>query len=416
MTNSVRSLGESSVAIPRPPRPVDVFGLLAVVAVFCAVVEWLAAKLNLYIDELYSLHSTAFGIKEAIAQARGFEQQPPLYFVALAAWRHVNGGDVFARQFSIACSVATLVLVWAFARRFVPTLPAWLVALVFAVNPVFIWATLDIRVYALVMLLSAALTILFFHAFFGASMPPARVAAFTIVETLGIYTQYFVGALLLGFAVALIFSDRRRRILPYALAMLVVIAFASPLFIADLSHQLRQATDVTIVPPKVVAERMLGSMLGFVLPHYWTSGVSRLALIAYAAISIAIIVGAVRLVRPGREQGALALVVLTSTLFFMAVILVLKVPLEMPRHIAVLFVPLLFLTTALFAKPEGLGVRRLAVAYAVISVIFSLATDAKSYKPPFTKVGDWARVGAYLTDHVDPSESIAVFDTEDVLG
>ena len=80
----------------------------------------LASLLNIWQDEAYTLETTSRGIGYAFAQAVGFEQNAPLYFVVISIWRHLGDGIFHLRLFSVACIAVTVLLTPAIARRYVP--------------------------------------------------------------------------------------------------------------------------------------------------------------------------------------------------------------------------------------------------------------------------------------------------------
>jgi hypothetical protein len=82
------------------PRSAGV-GLAA--SAYLVVTTFLAWRLNLWRDEMYSLHSTSGSPRFAFDQAIHFELQPPVYFVALALWRSIEASPFFARLFSVLC-------------------------------------------------------------------------------------------------------------------------------------------------------------------------------------------------------------------------------------------------------------------------------------------------------------------------
>ena len=83
----------------------------------------------------------------------------------LSIWRTLNSSIFFARLFSIICSVASIKLFAGLAHRLFDKQMAILVTAFFAMHPFLIWASLEIRVYALVILLSVLLLKLFFESF-----------------------------------------------------------------------------------------------------------------------------------------------------------------------------------------------------------------------------------------------------------
>ena len=67
--------------------------------------------------EVRTLQSGHAGLREIARDLRATDVHPPLYFWAVALWRRVVGGDLFAaRMFSVGCGLAALVAVGAIAR------------------------------------------------------------------------------------------------------------------------------------------------------------------------------------------------------------------------------------------------------------------------------------------------------------
>ncbi len=384
------------------------------VCAFAIVSLGLGLKLNLYIDELYSLHTTSRGFAYALQQSLGFEQQPPLFFIVLTAWRLLSRSDAFARLLPVECAVVTLFVVRSFSRRRLKGLPDWVAPLAVAINPFFLWAALDVRVYALIILISAVLVSSFFDAFVSDAAGRIDVAWFTVVAVAALYTQYFLGALFVGFAAVLLLLGPRRKIVPFAGAMAVVVVASLPL-LAAVRNQFQQATVVNAIPPLALAGRMLSATASFVYPHYGIGAVSKLLNLAYLAIvviSLVVLAAGLRTDRTVRRLFALAGCIGACFLF---VIVVARAPLEMPRHISALFIPVVLLALAsIAALPAALRGRVLA-AYLTVLAVSSATNDAFSYRPPLSKEGDWQRVGSFLNTHVGRAEPIAVFDAEDVL-
>ncbi len=68
----------------------DRLGLALVAAAYAAVTGFLAWRLPLWQDEMYTLHTTASGPIEAARKAISVELQPPVYFMADALWRTIR--------------------------------------------------------------------------------------------------------------------------------------------------------------------------------------------------------------------------------------------------------------------------------------------------------------------------------------
>ncbi|HYP50856.1 MAG TPA: hypothetical protein VEQ34_07940, partial [Pyrinomonadaceae bacterium] len=78
------------------------------VAAHLAVAIPLAWVLNLWIDEAWTMQTTARGVGYALSEGVSGERQAPLYFVLLAVWRFFDESLFFARLFSILCTAASV--------------------------------------------------------------------------------------------------------------------------------------------------------------------------------------------------------------------------------------------------------------------------------------------------------------------
>ena len=76
-----------------------------IVCLNLAITVPLAAILNIWTDEAYTLNTTGKNLSYALVQAINFESQAPLYFILLNIWRSVNDSIFWARLFSIICVV-----------------------------------------------------------------------------------------------------------------------------------------------------------------------------------------------------------------------------------------------------------------------------------------------------------------------
>ncbi len=323
----------------------------------------------------------------------------------------MNGSDYFARLFSIVCCLGTLAVAWRFGKRYLPALPDWLAPFVIAINPFFMWIALDIRVYALIALLSAALTLAFFAAFLDDDPKPVALAGFTVLSIGAVYTQYFLGFMFVGFTIALLASNRRRRLVRFLVAMTVVALTLMPLVIGNVSRQFQNATIDHYVSGIDSAKSMFSTVLLFAFPH-----VNALTLPSDILYVTLLLCFAVYLV-PGRPLSdtsrALCAIWIGVVALFLITILGLEASLEMPRHVTVLFVPTNFVILALLSQTTSERRRFIiCVTYACTLVLLSAIRDFSIYHVPISNTGDWQRVGAYLNAHVKRSEPIAVYDPE----
>ena len=143
------------------------------------------------------------------------EEQAPLYFWILSLWRYVDGSIFFPRVFSIICSCLSIWLFAGLAGRFSGPRGRLFATVFFAFHPVLIWASLEIRPYSLLILLSLLLIKLLLDGFIdedywrSTSKSPARIF-FLVTAIAALYTNYYLGFLLLALFVPLVVLRRWR--------------------------------------------------------------------------------------------------------------------------------------------------------------------------------------------------------------
>jgi hypothetical protein len=130
--------------------------LLAVLASAAAVrLAWLN-HWSLWLDEVYTItFRAAVPIREALVLP--FDPHPPLYFVLLHLWMDVAGRTrLVAGLFSLAFSLATVVAVYALARRLYDDRTGLLAAFIVAFSTTQIHLGRNVRMYSLLTFLSVA--------------------------------------------------------------------------------------------------------------------------------------------------------------------------------------------------------------------------------------------------------------------
>jgi len=247
----------------------DRLGVALVGGAYAAVSAFLVWRLPLWTDEIYTLHTTAAGPIEAARRALSFELQPPVYFVLEAFWRTIWSGPLEARVPSLLYGVATVVVGAALAHRLMPGIRAPWAALLVATNPFVIWAGSEARCYALVMLLGAAICLVFVRVHLeGRNRERPLLVALAI---LALYTQYYLGFLLAAAGVALLLLRRYREAAWYALEMGVVLV----LFLPQIGPVLQQTSALSgaFTPRPTLIKSFLfeteTSIAGFSLPIQW---------------------------------------------------------------------------------------------------------------------------------------------------
>jgi hypothetical protein len=374
-----------------------------------AVALALAARLDIWIDEGYTLETTGRGLRYALQQALSFENQPPLYFLLLSVWRRLNDSIFFARLFSILFGVAGLFAVAALSRRWLPEVhPGWLTALV-AVHPFFFYATLEIRLYALAFLLTALLLLLF-HDGYLADKPAARWG-FALAAVTALYTQYYLGFLLAAGAVTLAVLRRWRPLRAYLLAMAgVALCFAPMLWIVS-----RQVSSQTAVAERLSVREGVQSLAGRVQEYAWpTPGLPdawRPAARVGFALALVLLVLVHRRAVSRRDIAVWTLTAAAALLFLAVRVAITGPQLMQPRHTIALYLPALltvFSAVLLTGEPRR---RWVLGIWTGCLILLSAASMAETYRV-LAKEGDWARVASFLKRNARQGEPILVLTAE----
>jgi len=377
--------------------------------VFAGLTVWLAASLNIWQDEWYSLRTTSRDLGFAWTTALRFEGIPPLYPVILDLWRHGNSSVLFARLLSILCVAATAFVGWRFARRNLPRVPPAAVAAAIAFNPFSIFAAVEIRLYAMALLLSAAVIAAFFTAFVEPAPKGRDRVFFAIVATLAVYVQYFNAALLLGGFVALALIGRWRSLRAYAVTLVLVVGACSPIAFF-ITEQLGVPRSLDTL--RLDLAPLFETAFSFAFPHEalvnWFSDRRNVLYDAGVALVVAsIAVGHVRLTTVARATlGFIA----AAIAFFPVATIVLHQTFVYPRHAVILLVPMLLFV---FAILDGLTRRRTFALCLYVGVYAACTTTALvvTYSG-LAKPGDFGRAASFISEHVRHHERVYAFDQE----
>ncbi len=373
----------------------------------------LAAVLNIWQDEAYTLHTTAGSLSYAYTQALRFEQNAPLYFVLLNLWRHIDGSLFFARLFSVLCVTISLALVPRLAERYLPRINPGLVTLAIALNPWTIWAAVDARVYAMIILLSALLLIFFYDAFISEDAPhPWRATLlYAFFTAIALYTQYYLGFLVAGQAIALVVFARSR-IPRYLVASVFALLLFLPIAV-QLPSQMANFQGAFAAPdsPLAATGTILDILGHYVIPIH-TFGRPVLAIWVLAFVTIA----ALTALRPHltRYGDSLLLVMTAGGAVLMSLALYTEHIHVLDRHLAPLFLPIVLSMFSLFTYVRDPARARAVLIWACASVAISIFTLGTTYYS-LAKRGDWIRVNAYLRGHEAPGQPIVVFEAENAL-
>lgn len=389
------------------------FGIFVVVLIAVP----LAAALNIWIDEAFTLHTTGAGVRYAISQSIEFEAQPPLYFIVEAGWRLFDNSSVlFARVPSVVFAAAAVAVIVFAARRIAPAVPPLVTALVTALNPLLIWAAAEMRVYALVILVGAVLTWTLYEGFFAVDVSPrARSLArayYGAAAIVGLYSQYYVGFLLIAHALTIIVA-RRGALKPFVFVMVAVAVAFAPFLHVALVHVAASGQFVEHATLLKALHELTNAVFAFVLPHDigWSGAVKYAGFaLAGALLTVLVVVG-----RPAADPARRAVFVqwLAGVAIFTLLFWLSGIPVDPERHLVIL-APASLLAALLFVASVTRRRVFLGSLAAASFAVFSAHALWMQYRPPLMKLGDWNRVAATLlvTDRAAP---VAVFPAEAAL-
>jgi uncharacterized membrane protein len=382
----------------------------------------LAYFLNIWVDEASTLRTTQHGFLNAFQNVFADEKQAPLYFLILSLWRKLNDSIFFARLFSIVCSLLAIKVFYDLARQFWEDKTAFFIAAIFALHPYLLWASLEIRLYSAVILLSVLLLELFFDVYFhnkDTETERRKQIYFVSVSIVALYTNYYLGFLLVGCFIALIILRRWREAKTYFLQMLVVGVSIVPLL--WISKQQFAVRSIAFHQQKSIVEGLQilwNHFLTFVLPTeiFPIGDISafstfRLWLVRFAIVAVFVFLIKTKGKLFDEKILALGTIWAVCNLFLLFIYLLLGIKYIEIRHSVNSFAPLILLVGLLITNilPKKVWVF-LAVLYAVFFVY-----GVHALYPNMAKRGDWARIGAYIQQNETPNQPIVIFRNYDAL-
>jgi uncharacterized membrane protein len=366
----------------------------------------LAYKLNIWTDEAFTLNTTAKTLGYAINQANHFEQQPPLYFMLLNLWRGMCDTIFFARLFSVGCAALAIVVAALISIRLYPRAnPGW-IALLLAVHPFTIWSATEIRLYSFALLLSSLLILLLLRGFLDDNSHIGYKLGYALIAIAALYTQYYLGFILVANACALIVNRRWRALASY-LACMAVVAIC---FLPMLSLVVAQVHSSTAGPPMSFRDAVTSTVFQvkeFALPLDATKGLLLIRTWLIRAFYVGALVLLVR--RRQRLLTASNLVVWTIlsvvAAFFVLAHMLVPEGMLLERHMVGMF---LLVILACFSFLMSLEPRFLRVVVFATLMVFAVWASFTTFRT-LSKAGSWDRVALYLHEHEKADQPIAVF-------
>ena len=401
----------TSIKFPFTFSVKDNYLISLIVCLNLAITVPLAAILNIWTDEAYSLDTTAKSLQYAISQAINFELQPPLYFALLNIWRSINDSIFWARLFSIICIILTIYVLALLSERWIKTIhPVWIVT-TFAFNPLVIKMALEIRVYAFCMLLSALLLLFFYDGYFSDRSTTKAKVLYILFSILALYTQYYLGYLLVANAVILLISKRWKPLVHYLLGMsLIAICFLPMLSIVfeQVSDHTQYAENNLFIQNYFSLKTFKIKQLLAIFDHLPKLTKRNLYIsIAFLFLTFMSLFKRKQLIT--WDFSAIWILNIVSFCFFTSVFFATQ-GILFDRHTVGAFIILLLAVFLLFSLIKNSQTRKLIVIIWTIAIMFKYSWYLSDKYSPLAKSGDWKRVSEHIMYFEKPEQEILVYD------
>jgi uncharacterized membrane protein len=386
--------------------PLVIFSL-----VYYGLVIFLAAYINIWEDELYSLNTTSGTLKYAFHQSVHFEVQPPVYFLLLTLWRVISHSVIWARLFSVVIILLSQLLFYRFTSQLTNRKVATAGTILFLLNPVTIFAVLEIRTFSLVILFSVAILLAFYNSYFKNNLTAGKRLFFILLAISGLFTQYFVGFLLFANAVALLPGRKWRTFLIYVLDMVIplclVILFVSNIFqhidvsTAAVPEYQRSTGDLIAEIKEILIRRPFSYILpfNFILPRFWY-WIFKAAII----VSIIISVNYTEIKKRLSDLFPYIIISLIIIVFFILVDYIFGKYSTEYKYTILLFVPLFIAFLFLFRIIR----QNLLVVWTIAIAIIYISENVRFYQGVY-KVNDFRALAKYLEANQKDGEPVFVF-------
>jgi uncharacterized membrane protein len=360
-----------------------------------------AGELSIWVDEAYTLITTANPLPTVIKRSYNFEGQPPLYFMLLAVWRWMSQSIFFARCFSVISVLFSAYMFYKLLKLVIKENTGcikWLLA-VYLLNPFTVWAALEIRLYAF--LLALSVSAIYFFVLFLMQKQNRHLVYFSLISIAGLYTQYYFVFLMAGLVLAatVIKKDWPLFIKMVLYCVPVILLFLPNLFFMSGQLGLVQTfkTEQNFLDRFITVwasvKNVLLSMHLLTIARAWRLFILTFFIVLFAAAFYNNFktkkIQAVK--TPGHVfLFAVALLIMLIIVSLFTAILQID---HIDRYLTVAFP----LCTLLFLSFNKLTVIKPAYGYAAVLIYFTGVNAAAYTKPLLVKTYDYKSLAAYIT-------------------
>jgi 4-amino-4-deoxy-L-arabinose transferase-like glycosyltransferase len=431
--SKLESLDEMTRQIPKKGLPGYFYAFLLLHLVITLP---LAYYLNIWADEGSTLYTTQNGFFQTFQNTLQDEKQAPLYFLLMSLWREINSSIFFARLFAIICSLFSIVIFFDLVRKLWDERTAIFAAFFFAIHPYLIFVSLEIRVYALMVLLTLILTKLFFTGYLERRKTnydkdqflSKKQILFIFTAIFSLYTNYYLGFCLVAFFAVLLglrrWKETRRYFLQMAFVGLAIIPllWAIKMQFAVNTGGHFQATNwlegikilwnhlLTFTLPTEIYSPEDQTFISFV--RVWLVRIGGLAAVILLIIKQRLLNGRVLIF------GTISLVIFAFLYF--AYFMVSGVYIQI-RHAAVWFSSICLLLVAVLSeillrnKDSEKTYKTYWVGAVAVLLVAFYAYGIYALYPNLVKRGDWERVGSYIEQNERINQPIIIFPNYEAL-
>jgi 4-amino-4-deoxy-L-arabinose transferase-like glycosyltransferase len=376
----------------------------------------LAYELNLGGDEGYTLESTSGNFATTFERAVGFEGQAPLYFLFLNIWRNLNGSIFFARIFSLLAILGAILLFINLLEVYLKNENIIWYALLFAFNPLTIWAALEIRLYALLVFLSTLVLFIFAKRVDPNSKPYIRMA-FITSSIIGIYTQYYFFILPATLITIFILNNGIKKSKTFLVDFVIILLFCFPIPILVTNQLIRfPKREIDLLGFLRGVKKLLqyeeqiflpiGKITSSTLGRYLIRG-------AFFSIIISVIYDYRKnKIKIFNSYNIFPFYIIISGLIFaISTSVLIRLELLNIRHLIYLLPAWILLLCIIISASNNKYKKYIFIIISFVVYCFALFNDYHS----LAKNGDYKRVSDYIMKHEDKGQPIFIFPNTECI-
>ncbi len=356
---------------------------------------------GLGMDEAYSANVATRGLRDLVNFIVVDDFHPPLYYAFLHFWQMISTNEVWLRIPSVLFGALTIWVIYALGARLVDHRVGLFSAGILAISPLHIWHSQEVRMYALLFLLSTASLYFFVRVLKEGSR--AVWISYITITILALYTDYGGFLILAGENLAIVALLALRYRVPWATwvgAQAVVLAAFAPWGVS-LLETITRAADVLVernITP--ASARQFAFTLSAFTSHFLPMGTPLLKAAVAGTFGATAIAGALML----RDRPSVAAILLATSFGALSIAALGSV------------ITKVFFVRSLIAASAGYYILLAAATMKMRSRVFSLALmsglvalNVYSLSEMYyrvVKAGPWRDVAAYVTSHYNTGDGI----------